>query len=235
MEVVPEEAERGARGERGQHPGGVPVERERDHREGGRRDRAHPRGQPVRAVGEVHDVHHRHHPHQREHRAPVAELERLHERQRQVGDLHSRGHRDRRRPELADQLQQRRQPALARVVERADQGDGHRSGQDPARLAVVRQEQRPRHHHGREDRQPAQTGHVVVVEVSVPRLVEHPEPAGEPGGGGSGHEGDDCRDEERPEGIELVHSARSLLADRHGPVLARVARPGSAPPWGPAG
>ncbi len=53
------EAERGARGQRGQDARRVAVERERDHRQGGRRDHADAGGEPVDPVGQVDDVHDR--------------------------------------------------------------------------------------------------------------------------------------------------------------------------------
>jgi hypothetical protein len=43
------------------------------------------------------------------------------------------------------------------------------------------------------------------VEVAVARTVDHPKPPREPSDRRSGGEGDQRGDEERPEGIELVH------------------------------
>ena len=57
--AVAEEAERRAGGQRGEHAGGVAVERERDDRQGSRRDHADARGQAVHPVGQVDDVHDR--------------------------------------------------------------------------------------------------------------------------------------------------------------------------------
>ena len=195
-------------------PGGVPVERERDHRERGRRDRAHARRQPVGAVGEVHDVHHRDHPHQREHGAPVAELERLHERQRQVGRPSPRAsHRDRAAPNwpssfttaAARRAASRRAPRPARWPPPRPGSRGWSRGR-PAGTGARDHEHGQRGSPARPDRaRRASWRSRSRGWLSTPRR------RASRGGGGSGHEGDDCRDEERPEGIELVHSARSLL------------------------
>ena len=78
-----------------------------------------------------------------------------------------------------------------------------------------------------QDRQPAQAGHGVVVQVALARYVHHAEPAGEAGGGRRCREGDHGRDEERPEGIELVHSAQGTRA---GTREAEAGRPYTARP-----
>ena len=69
------------------------------------------------------------------------------------------------------------------------------------------QEQQRRDHHRREDRQTAEPGHGPIVQVAVARLVHDAQPAREPGDRRRGGEGDQRGDEERPEGIELVHPA----------------------------
>ena len=60
-----EEAERAARGDRGQHPGRVAIERERDGRERRGADHADAGGEPVDAVDQVDDVGHRDDPEDR--------------------------------------------------------------------------------------------------------------------------------------------------------------------------
>ena len=64
---------------------------------------------------------------------------------------------------------------------------------------------RARDHHGGEDRETAESGHGPVVQVAVARVMQHAQPASDPGDGRRGGEGDQRGDEERPEGIELVH------------------------------
>ena len=51
----------------------------------------------------------------------------------------------------------------------------------------------------------------MIVQVALAREVDHAEAAGEATGEGRDREGDHGRDEERPEGIELVHRQLSLL------------------------
>ena len=73
------------------------------------------------------------------------------------------------------------------------------------RVSAFREEDQRGDHRGREDREPAEAGHGPVVQVAVPRVVENAQPAREPGDRRRGGEGDQRGDEERPEGIELVH------------------------------
>ena len=61
-EVVNQEAERRAGGERGQHARRSAAQIECDHRHRGGDDHAHARRETVDAVGEVDDVHHHHQP-----------------------------------------------------------------------------------------------------------------------------------------------------------------------------
>ena len=134
-----------------------------------------------------------------------SEVERVDERQRHVLDPDAGGNRDRRGRELARELDRRVQPVRAPVVDRADEGDGERAADDAARLAVPREEDERRDHHGGEDREAAEPGHGPIVQVAVARVVQHAQPSREPGDRRSGDEGDQRGDEERPEGIELVH------------------------------
>jgi hypothetical protein len=200
-------AERGAGGKRGEDRRvRSSGERQRDDREGARGDRAHARGETVGAVREVHDVHHSDDSDKRERLAgALAEADRVHERQRHVVDVHPIRHRDRRCGELTGELHERVQAAVAPVVDRADERNRERSAHDAARLAVPRQEGDRRDHGRREDGEPAQSRDGTVVEVAVAREVDDSKPPREPSDRRGGGEGDQRGDEERPEGIELVH------------------------------
>jgi hypothetical protein len=97
------------------------------------------------------------------------------------------------------------EPVRASVVDGADQRDRDGAAHDPARLAADRQEEQSGDDHRRQDREAAQARNRPVVEVSLARIMEHAEPAGEPRRRRRGCERDHGCDEERPEGIELVH------------------------------
>ena len=85
--------------------GVVAAEVEGDDRERDRADRADAGGQAVDAVGEVDDVHHRDEAERRSAAPPASpKLDRADERQRDVRDLDARGDRDRRRDDLAGEL-----------------------------------------------------------------------------------------------------------------------------------
>ena len=56
-----------------------------------------------------------------------------------------------------------------------------------------------------EDRETTESGHGSVVQVAVARVMQDAQPASDPGDGRRGGKGDQRGDEERPEGIELVH------------------------------
>ena len=82
-----------------------------------------------------------------------------------------------------------------------------RTADDAARLPVPGQEHERRDHHCREDRETAEPRHGPIVQVAIARMVQDTKPSREPGDRRSGDEGDQRGDEERPEGIELVHLA----------------------------
>ena len=93
VEVVDQEPERRARGDRREHPGVVAGQVERDDRERDRADRAHARRQAVDAVGEVDDVHdgdqadHREDAATRRAKVDVAEERKRDDRDLDVGQL----------------------------------------------------------------------------------------------------------------------------------------------------
>ena len=207
MEVVPEEADRGACGERREHTGVVAVERQRDDGERGRGDRADAGGKTVGPVGEVHDVHHGDDPDERERVAPVAQVDRLDERQRHVLDPHLGPDRDRRGAELSHQLDERVQAAGPDVVNRPDQRDGDRAGQDAARLLPGGQEEQRGHQRARPGspgrRALGRGGRAGRARAGSGARRARGEPRCRRRDGERDHRGD----EERPEGIELVHGA----------------------------
>ena len=100
------------------------------------------------------------------------------------------------------------------VVDRSDQRDRNGAEHDAARLLASGHEEQRGDHHRREDRQTTQAGHRALMQVAVTRLVDHSEPARQPGDGRSGCERDQRSDEERPQGIELVHLTASLMSLR---------------------
>jgi hypothetical protein len=221
MEVVPEEAHRGARGGRRQDARVEAVgrrlragverrvrERERDHREGGGGDRADARRQPVDSVGEVDRVHHPDDADHGEDAAEPAEVDHADHRRLDPLDLDPGQHRDQRRRDLPDQLEPGRE--VEPVVDRSDQGDRRGAEEDPARFAAAGHEQGSGHQHPGEDRQPTEVGHRPVVEAALRRAVDSTDSVGEAGGERGGQEGNQSRDEERPEGVELVHRAMSV-------------------------
>ena len=213
MEVVPEEAERRARGERGQHAGLVTVERERDDRERDARDRADASGKAVHPVGEVHDVHHRDHPEPGQNAsARSPEVHRADERQRERLDAHVRGHRDRGGRDLARELHERRQ--VVQVVERADDRRQQRAAEDAAGLIVHRQEQHRGHEHPGEDREPAEARHGCVVKVAIAWQVDRAHAHRESSGERRRDQRDDGRHRERRDRLELVHPTVSVSSGR---------------------
>ena len=138
--------------------------------------------------------------------ARLAQADGIEERQRHVVHVDACPHRYRGRRELPGELDRRVEAAVAPVVQRAHERDRQqRAADDAARLPVPGQEDERRHHHRGKDRQTAQAGHGPVVEVAVARAVDDSKAPREPGYGRSRGERDQ-RDEERPEGIELVHS-----------------------------
>jgi hypothetical protein len=99
------------------------------------------------------------------------------------------------------------QARLAVVVDRTHERDREGAPDDAARLAVRGEEQQRRHEHRGQDRQPAQPGNGPVVKVAVARPVDDSKPPRQPGDRRRDGERDQRGDEERPEGIELVHRA----------------------------
>ena len=89
-----------------------------------------PGGQPVGAVGQVDDVHHRDEAGDGERAARVAEVDRAHEGQRDVGDLDARRDRDARPPRSgpASLTPGGRSKRSSRAPTKRDD---HRAGQDP--------------------------------------------------------------------------------------------------------
>ena len=214
VEVVAQEAHGRARHRRRQDPGFIAIQRERNHREGDGGDRAHPRGQPVDAVGEVHDVHHRDHADQREQYPPVAEVERVDERQRDVLDPHVGEHGDGGGRELAGELYDRGQPALLHIVHGADQRYGGGARENAAGLpAPGNQHERAGQHTG-QDRQPAEAGGGRVVQAALAGKVDRPDTVRHPRGDWREHQRHGTRDEERPERVELVHPGADPSAAR---------------------
>ena len=116
-----QEAERGAGGQRRQHPRCVSSQRERDSRQGDRGDRADPGREPVDPVDEVDDVDDGDDPQHGQRIGKPAELEAAEEGQGEIGDPDPGEDRDQRRGGLARQLRQRRQAAY--VVDDANRGD----------------------------------------------------------------------------------------------------------------
>ncbi len=82
-----------------------------------------------------------------------------------------------------------------------------------------------RDEHAGQDGQAAQVRHRAVVEASLARGVDRADPLGEPGGERRGEECDHRRDEERPQGVELVHRPISVTG-----ASARFAYAGSRQP-----
>jgi len=207
VKAVAQVAERGAGRDGREDRRGVPVERQRDHPEGDRRDRADPRSQPVDAVDEVHDVHHRDDPRDRQRIRQVAELHTPDERHCEVLHPHAAGHRNHRREDLAQQLHVGRQ--VEQVIRRADNGDHRRAGQDPARLVGRVEEHEAAGSDRGEDRHPAEARRREDMETALARRVDRADPPCDP----AGHRGDDPRDDQRERegaesGVEVAHPAR---------------------------
>jgi hypothetical protein len=139
--------------------------------------------------------------------APVAEVDRIDERQRHPLNVHLREHRKCGGGKLAGELHRRMQTAGPRVVARADEHDSDRPEQNAARLLPGGHEEQRRGQHRDEDRQPAQPGHRLVMQVALTRTVDHARAHREPRYRRRDGEGDHGGDEKRPQGIELVHPA----------------------------
>ena len=128
--------------------------------------------------------------------------------------------RDRGRGELAQQLDERMQPARAR-----SRPSRRRARSPPRRRrsrasAGRRQEDQRRDDRGDQDRQPAQPGDGAVVQVALARVVHHAEAAGEAGGGWRDHEGNRQPRRETPRG----HRARPSGAGYPPPPVNPVGR-----------
>lgn len=186
--VVDQEAERRTGRDRRQHSGGGAVEVEGDHCERPGDDHAHARGQAVDAVGEVDDVHHHDQPDDGQHRPGVGragfgEMQRAGERERHRLHRDAVVHDDHRRPDLADELHQRRQ--VEAVVQRADDrdhggGDQHAVPQIVAFGIAGRQEGQHRNHDAREDRKAAEQRRGATGESALARFVHGADDLGQP-------------------------------------------------------
>ena len=181
-ESVPQEAQRGARGGRRQHPRPGAVERQGDDRERGRRDHANPCREPVDAVDEVDHVHHGD---EAEHGQDLAQLDvaeqddvmeqhlvELHaaqERQGEVVHPDAVEDRDHRGDELPQELRAGGQ--VEDVVEHSHGGDHRGAAQDRPGHGRPGQEQGPGDEHSAEDRQTAQLWRRRLVQAALSRLV----------------------------------------------------------------
>jgi len=181
-EVVDQEAERGAGGQRGEHPRFLAAQVEGEHGHRGGDDRAHARGEAVDAVGEVDDVHQQHEADHRQHRAGVGgpgvgEREVADERQRDLLHGDAVVHDDHRREHLAEELQRGMQ--VEAVVERAHERD-HRGGEQHAvpqlRLAFAGvaggQPDQAGDERAGEDRKPAEQWRGPRGQAALARLVD---------------------------------------------------------------
>jgi hypothetical protein len=202
VEVVDQEPERGAGDDRREHGGVGLVEVERDDRERRRRDRADPRGEAVDAVGEVDDVDDEDDPDDGQRRAEVAEVDAVHERQREVRDAHAARDRDGGRPDLARELERRMQ--VDHVVDRPDDRDDGRSGEDRAVALVHRQPHERCDGDPGEDRHPAQERRHPLRQPALARLVERPQSTRGPPDERRERRRDHGRDRRREQGVESV-------------------------------
>ena len=110
--------------------------------------------------------------------------------------------------ELPSQLHGGRQ--VEPVVGRAEQRCRGGPEEDGAGLHAAGQEQPAGQQDAGEDGQAAHPRGGRVVEIAVAGRGHRPDPLGEPGGNRSEHERRRSCDEERPEGVELVHRSVSL-------------------------
>jgi hypothetical protein len=236
-EVVQQEPECRAGGDRRQHAGGGAIEIEGDDRKRPGDDHAHSRSQAVDAVGEVDDVHHHHQPDHRQQRAGVGragfgEVQCAGEGQRDRLHGDAVVHDDHRRGDLTGELDQRRQ--VEAVVERADDrddggGDQHAAPKIRAFAVAGGQECQHRDHHSGEDRKAAEQRRGTVGETALARFVHCTDSPGQPhrqrrqqrrhGGG----------DQERVQRVDLFqmrHLSSDSIARRE---ALRAFRPAHAP------
>ena len=184
-EAVAQEAEGGAGSDRGEHAGGVAVQRERDHRQRRRGDQADAGGQAIDAVDQIDDVGDGDDP---DHGQQLAQVDRADSRR--VEELHRRridaaeereregGHgdpgrdRDDRRRRLAEQLDPGWE--VDQIVDHPHRRDHDRPGEDRARLMVPGQEDRAADQHRHQDGEPAQLRGRVLVQAALVWEVDRP-------------------------------------------------------------
>ena len=137
--------------------------------------------------------------------AELAELDAVHERERERVDLHARGDEHDPGGDLAEELERRVQ--VVDVVQRADDRDQRGGGQDALRALVVGQEQQARDQRAAEDRQAAEQRRGVARQAALLELVDGADPAREArrDGGERGRHGE--RDERGEDGV--VHHCRA--------------------------
>ena len=148
-----------------------------------------------------------------------AEVDRADERQREVRDLDAGRDRDRRRQDLAGELEAGRQ--VEAVVERADDGDQRRAGEDPAHAVLghageVEQRRRDQEHGG-EDRQPAEQRRGGTAQAAGRALVDGADAPREARAERRQHGGDGERHHEGEYRVAPGHACASLVARRRSP------------------
>jgi len=240
-EVVEQEAEGGAGGQRGEHGRLLAVQVEGDDRHRRGDDHAHSRGQAIHAVGEVDHVHHRHKTDDRQNRARVGDArvgegQFADERQRDRLHRHAEVHDDDRREHLAEQLDRRRQ--VEAVVDGPHERD-HRRRQQHAvpQLVLVfvsghvarGKPDQSGHQRAREDRKAPQQRRGPMREAALARIIDRADGPGQALGERCEHRGHRRRYQEGVKRVELVRMRHRLLQSIAGCEVGSDATPRGAP------
>jgi hypothetical protein len=217
-EVVNQEAERGARGQRGDHPGLLAPQVKGDHRHRRGDDRADSRREAIDAVREVDHVHHHHEPEHCQQRsgvrhAGVGEMQQADEGQRDRLHRNAEMHDDHRRDDLAGELHHGRQ--LEAVVEGADdryhrRGQQHATPQFVVFVVAGGQPDEDRDERSGEDRQPSEQRRWTFRKAPLARFVDRAHGPREPHRERRQHRGHGRGGQKGIERFELVRMRHRL-------------------------